>query len=52
MRPEGVTEGGAHAPLMVQKGLRLLSGYPHIHHLPAHTLDSVAAAAIFGPKSR
>lgn len=36
MRPEGVAQGGAHAPLMVQKGLRLLGGDPHVHHLPAH----------------
>ena len=34
-RPEGITKGCAHAPLMVQEGLGFLSGYPHIYHLPA-----------------
>ena len=35
-RPEGITQGGAHTPLLVQEGFSLLSGNPHIPHLPAH----------------
>ena len=38
VRPEGIPQGGAHAPLMVQEGLRFFSGYSHIHHLPAQLI--------------
>ncbi len=34
-RPEGISKGCAHAPLMVQEGLCLLCSHPHVPHLPA-----------------
>lgn len=34
--PEGISQGCAHAPLMMQEGLCLLCSHPHIPHLPAY----------------
>ena len=43
-RPEGISKGCAHAPLMVQEGLCLLCSHPHVTHLPAHPRVTQSAA--------
>ena len=42
--PEGISQGCAHAPLMMQEGLCLLCSHPHIPHLPAYPRVTKSAA--------